>query len=542
MASDKWKMMQNQCDDKTLVNDAQVLHSAVPEKIGCPSDDDVIQNWGRLYELTATDGQNLFTPKYDKQNTGGAAFWIPMSDSSASDIVEVNEPPIDGALLGSKDGKTVYRVMRLIGRSASSSVFSAIKVNANTLQNMAGNEVAIKFIPINSVMYTSTHPKRLSTETVSKLFAQYIVQRSYGGCVSSTVRMYDAFVLAIPASSTSDKIHWFVAVVTEKMDGNILDLVNSHEFKRMSCTQRCNIVLHVACKIVHAVFELELQGLFHDNIRPTNFLYRKIQTGCYEIKITDFDLGSLITKIVIGDFFTDQIVNRTIEVTSNKPLLDVTIPQNWQNLANVRFLMRCMLKIVDSHRPPEYDLVNIALKRMHGIDVSIKLQRAFDPQIYQTVSNATQNGNGILAFLNKNIYNTEWLSRMSAFALAVTVQDLFTASGFSMRGNYHNVCTDLDQRQKKSLNTINKILNYITTFSGESHICYPLSYITTFPGHTQTLCASRSNYNITRPTTGNLFFMFLNAVCVTPDLLFSEKIDHVPSSVSNIMRSNLASL
>lgn len=493
---------------------------------------------GELRTPVKTQGTDQINP------SGSVLFGINPTESTAK-----------GALIKSPDGKSVYRIIRDIGKSA----FLASAVDVSTTKDIAGKEVVLKIV--------STQP-HFPMDSTPEAFARYVLQRSYGECIPSAVHMRDAFMFAAPTETNLN-----VVIAMEKMDGNVLDLIRNVEALQMCPAARYAIVLELACKMARAVFDLELQQVFHDNIKPQNFLCRKLGGNKCEVKVTDFDLGTLAgemrstTKIARGEL--DENVRK------------------WVHIPGVRYLLHSKDVATELYKPPEYKLVRAMIHKM-GESLSRNAVGMRLPNMDSLEDSVD--------FMNKNMFNTDWLSRMMAFELIASIREMFLAAGVSpyytadcdypvdimnphgslskraastlVRMDFngpHNIAPssptcdtarrmtvwnnlrlntvhlrDLRSEQMQGAEIINNLIanvlapNVPKSLDGSVHC--PIGLVEISAGNVQTLCANRSNFATIRPTTYEVLKILMGAAAKSGS---DASAISIPTSTQSVLNANI---
>jgi serine/threonine protein kinase len=430
-----------------------------------------------VQELT----QNAPRGYADVPSGSETSVWVPMipTQFQGETILVPNNPPSGGAFIGSRDGKSAYRVFRSIGGGTYGGVFLASRVNVHDMSDAPNGKMALKIMPIESSFFVEDprpdHPKRLSPRAVNGALVQYIFQRSYGGCMPYSVCMHDAFMLAIPAHATSDAgsssgasagpssgagaMRWHAVIVMEAMDGNVMDLIRSEEILSMPPSRRYAVVLKLACKMARAVFDLELQRIFHDDIKPQNFLFRRLGvSGEYEIKVTDFDLGAFAGRSNVSTA-KESIDNAKLASEIIKESTRGNLDRDsdlWKNVPGIRLLLRANADTTKFYKPPEYDLVKLITKGMLGSNVSAELSlsaRMLDMPLPPMVAKTVSGVGDFAVFRSKNIFNADWLSRMMAFELISSIREMFLSAGLSPHYSVHRLYpVDIMVPQGKTVN------------------------------------------------------------------------------------------
>ena len=374
----------------------------------------------------------------------GEPAWAPLTllPEKAPPQTRANEVPPSGVLIGSRDGRALIKVAKLIGHGAHGAVFQGDRLMRTGPPSSSG--LALKFMMLNPQQFASTSPKRLLPGAVKGVFAQYIAQHAFGGCMPHTVCMYDAFMYATPGPG-GDSVQWYAVLATEMMEGNVVDLVASPDFRGMTAAARLPVVADIARQMVKAVYDLEMQRIYHDDIKLSNFLYKK-RSCClsassasasasgtsshkYEIKITDFDQSSFASRT--NDVAEPMLVTTQIIKDSTRGQLDRDA-EPWALDPGTRHLLLAELATDGTHRPPEYDTVGSVLRSIHSGEphADPRLQALIEAEFKETEPHT-----GVPPLLKcrmATVYNADWLSRMMAFELACSVRELFIVAGFAM--------------------------------------------------------------------------------------------------------------
>jgi hypothetical protein len=305
---------------------------------------------------------------------GSSAAWIPYEVDGETGVVDIPHVPLEGICVRADDGGAtapMYRVVGVLGSGTHGVVFHAVRMDPHTMAELPDGDVALKFMLVDE----RRQPPDDGEDVFLEQFARYMLQRAYGGCVASVVCVRDAFVYR-----TAPGGRVYAVVATDKMDGDVRALLASRDLSEMPARRRFEAMLVVACMMARAVYDLELQCTFHDDIKLANFLYvrRGMDPGDLEIKITDFDLSAFSTRMNGGD-------GRRLPHVCSSVLPRLGHP-------GIRYMLHSGLA-ARSHEPPEYAIVR----------------------------EAAPDGGAACVF------NAEWLSRMMAFELLGAVGEMFAA-------------------------------------------------------------------------------------------------------------------
>jgi serine/threonine protein kinase len=574
----------------------------------CGAGGSSVMNVGDIYTPVRARGGTQ--PGYmDMASAVEASAWVPMVPAPVQPtpgevLLVANVLPQGGVLIGSRDGRSAYHIVRGIGGGSYGGIFSAFSVNLANMQDVPNSEVALKLMPINPAMFVAGsqqgQPKRLSPRAINGAFVQYVLQRSYGGCMPYTVCMHNAFMLAVPEVPPRTGVQWHAVIIMEKMDGNVLDLIRSRELLEMKTPERYATVLKLACKMARAVFDLELQRIFHDDIKPQNFLYRKLGPGDYEVKVTDFDLGAFAGRTE-GTVDNYRLATEAVK-ESTRGNFDRD-SQAWASVPGVRYLMRAAATTTEFYKPPEYDLVRMVMSGMVGEDITAKLavsshmlQMPLPPMAQGAITHVGE----FMPFRNKNIYNADWLSRMMAFELVSSIREMFLAAGLSPHYTVdrrypadimqpqgtmtHRTATTLirmapdgaenivpptpaydsaprlqewerlrshtvhpsypDQTQVSGLSELNRMLASVMAPRRpdpiNKSVHHAMQLVTVSPGNVQTLCADQDNFAVVRPTTGEVLRILLDAAAKGRIInAQNARVNSIPTSVPTSLSADL---
>lgn len=546
----------------------------------------LIKNWCGVGGKSIMGPGGLYTPirSLGAQHSGyadmgsiaEASAWQPMVPAQVGGIDVPNLLPPNGVLIGSRDGKSAYHLTKVLGGGTYGGVFFALRVNVKDMQDIPNSGVALKIMRLHPEAFVDTSQpgvtKKLSPKAVNGAFIQYVFQRSYGGCMPFSVCMHDAFLLAIPLNSLPGNINWNAVIVMENMQGSLLDLVRAPEILNLPVKRRYSVILNLICKMVRAIFDLELQRIFHDDIKPQNFLFRKLSDGEYEVKVTDFDLGSFAgrTQDIIDNFNLQTAIIKE----STRGNLDRT-DQNWGNVRSINYLLGAQASTTAWYSPPEYDLVKLLNSGMQGEDISAEMankQRRFRLPLPTMAVGTIAHVSEFTSFKNKNVYNADWLSRMMAFELICTMRHIFLDAGLAPHYTVHHTypadilvpngpmvtrgahtlirmaaegaqnivppvpaytdgerlrtwrhlreqtvsTTNVDQSQIWGVTAINTMIaNVIAPKTPEvtdPATYFPMEIITTSAGIDEMLCANQENFKKIRPTVGEVLTTLMDAV------------------------------
>jgi serine/threonine protein kinase len=316
---------------------------------------------------------------------------------------------------------------------------------------------------------------------------------------------------------------------------------------------------------------LELQRIFHDDIKPQNFLYRRIGADNFEIKVTDFDLGAFAgrTEHDVDNYSLASAVIK--DVTRGNLDRD---SQSWANVPGVRYLMRSRVETTELYKPPEYDLLKMLMKGMVGEDVSARVaasQHMLQMPLPPMEPGRMAHISNFLPFRNKNIFNADWLSRMMAYELVSSIREMVLAAGLSPHytvdrrypadimqasssmapraattlirmapDGAENIVPPLpaydsparlrewerlrlntvhptytDQAQAQGVGILNALIANViaprTPDATNHSVHIAMGLVTVSPGNVQTLCATQANFAVVRPTTGEVLKALLDS-------------------------------
>jgi hypothetical protein len=352
----------------------------------------LMQNW---------QPADLATMKVFMSSDCNSSRWIPSSDQPN--------------MIATNDDIHHYAISKFMGQGPNGVVHAAVDDD--------GVDVALKFMRIQTS----------DLNRANELFTRYVLQRSYYWCISNIVCMQDAFIFKVVTADQAPG--WYGVIVLEKMDGNILDLLNSEQFSAMSIEERYEDVMMVVCKMVKVMCDLEAHGMPHDDVRLSNFLYRLIGPREYEIKVTDCDLSSFQFDSMLHD-----------ELSSPRFRNDAS--SFWFDHPGVRYARR-MERAEMKYEPPECAMLRLLEEGMsfNGRDVSSELDvavrdglldpNAIPPAIvfrfhrqnsgdfvhHQQVKRL--GSRDIFDFRSGYMFNLDWLGRMIAFEMMGAVREIF---------------------------------------------------------------------------------------------------------------------
>lgn len=91
---------------------------------------------------------------------------------------------------------------------------------------------------------------------------------------------------------SADPRNFYYGIVMEEMDGNLMHLCRSIGANPQNTDEsKLYFLIYCGLHMIYDVWRLHERGYFHNDIKPTNFLYKRMDNGQYRIKLADFGLS-----------------------------------------------------------------------------------------------------------------------------------------------------------------------------------------------------------------------------------------------------------
>lgn len=104
------------------------------------------------------------------------------------------------------------------------------------------------------------------------------------------------FIVCIYGYSYDPRVGSFI--IMERMDGDLENYVPIHQNPKFGYVTRLREALYVILQMLYAVNMLHKHELFHWDIKPENFLFKK-ESGTVRIKLTDLGLACTTSKKIL---------------------------------------------------------------------------------------------------------------------------------------------------------------------------------------------------------------------------------------------------
>ena len=236
-------------------------------------------------------------------------------------------------------------------------------------------------------------------------FSHYVLQRAYGGCMPMTVCLYDTFLFAKPRTADpKSPLAWYIVMAMEKMKGSVDRMVIEKGFYLAPTEQKFARCVALFAKMTRAIFDMEVQSIFHNDIKPQNFLYNDDGT----VKVTDFDLGCFASRMR-GMGENAALLRRQFVSYNTDGAVD-TSKDPWSSDSHTRTLMRCMYQTTETYQPPEYRMIQ---------EMGQRARQQNDVRLHAEIQAQTLN-------------NPDWLSRMMAYQLVASFRELVLMCGLNL--------------------------------------------------------------------------------------------------------------
>lgn len=402
--------------DSRTAFELSIRHQSVTDKARAYSFSkmpEVVTSWKMHSILNADIGNSLFTQIRANGDNGSdlsegeAAQWVPMVYVPENKML-MGSPPTKVIRISARNGSRGYDIHRLIGSGGYGSVYLCNRSDT-------GEDVAIKFQRIDQ-RYLLRIPKVgwagtarvISPAKVAGLFAHYVMQRAYGGCLPAVVCAKDVFLYATPnppPAVEGQPLQWYICVAMENMDGDMLPLAIEQSKTREGLLGR---MMSMFGKMTKAIYDMELQSMFHNDIKPGNFLHSR---GGAIIKVTDFDLTCFGSRIGGIGSNASQLLRQLVSHFTEGGVDTSASP--W-DATDAKELLKCQYMTTKEYAPPEYALMiaNIA---------------SMPPDRHDS--------NALRDYETRTLRNSDWLSRMMAYELVCSFREL--ALGANMNAPYY---------------------------------------------------------------------------------------------------------
>lgn len=185
-------------------------------------------------------------------------------------------------------------------------------------------------------------------------------------------------------------------IVYEKMDGDLIKLINSKKgtkdpFKMVLST------LYIGLQMLYAIHKLHESGVYHQDIKLDNFLYKKEKDGRLRIKITDMGISCGNPGIIFGDEKPPMMKGSDILECTGHTTLEYAMPGYYDNeqlgdprsyslvIRNETYALALAIRAV------AYGLDVSPPYGSHNFDVALGLLRNFKSPMFdpKTYKNAT---------------------------------------------------------------------------------------------------------------------------------------------------------
>jgi len=91
---------------------------------------------------------------------------------------------------------------------------------------------------------------------------------------------------------SADPDKYFYGIVMERMDGDLVGLCKSvGDNPHNTAESKLYFLIYCGLHMIYDVWRLHDRGYFHNDIKPGNFLYYRMDNGMYRIKLADFGLS-----------------------------------------------------------------------------------------------------------------------------------------------------------------------------------------------------------------------------------------------------------
>lgn len=347
-----------------------------------------------------------------------ASAWVPHAQDGGMDVTAV--PEGNPYYITSRNMQKGYAIIGAIAKGGYGTVYDAIRINPRNVGNVGpsapqDSRVAIKFVLAKSIRTGEGDAAVISPGSVAGMFINYAIQRSYGGCMPFTVCMQDIFLYAKPKNSLSDnpEMDWYVAIVMERMSGHIGHLVNTMEFRRVIpghmqhprvLTERIKAFGLLMSKCCRAIYDLELLRIWHNDIKPSNFLWKGSDSV---VQVTDFDISVFAQYMSRGREEPYEAARAAYIRARTDGGVDVR-QEPWRSDGDTADLLGSFLQTTSFYEPPEYRKISDLLGRGSG--------------------QSDQNKAKLKAL---TIHRAEWWSRMMLYQLIATFRELCLETGLN---------------------------------------------------------------------------------------------------------------
>lgn len=161
-------------------------------------------------------------------------------------------------------------------------------------------------------------------------------------CTTSVTCVHSAF--RVNFSGSPNPKEYYFGLIMERMDADLRTLASNVGFlENLLDEQRLMFLIFVAIHIFSIVKEIHALEFAHNDIKPQNFLYRKVPQSPYvEIKIGDFGIGCAKNPEVING------VHAKIQNEYNAITKDPTVTVQKAEI-------QCSYKSTEFYRLSEYD-------------------------------------------------------------------------------------------------------------------------------------------------------------------------------------------
>ena len=374
---------------------------------------DVVTSWKVRSMIKANSRSSIFTmvdPASVRTELPAqvASSWSPMVLGKDGRLTFSVIDPKKPIYISAKDSSRGYRIDRGVSSGGYGSIYFATSTK--------GSPVALKFIKVHKNLLIrvdsedgSGSANIISPGTVAGLFTHYVLQRSYGGCMPMTVCLYDTFLFARPSTADpKSPVEWYIVMAMEKMKGDVMRMVWESYTHDISADVKFVKCIKLFTKMTRAIFDLEVQSIFHNDIKPQNFLYNDDGT----VKVTDFDLGCFASRMRgVGEnsaLLLRQFINYNTDGAVD------TSKDPWAHNKQTIAFMKCIFKTTINYEPPEYKY----MRDMWDLAESVN-----DKQKVREIDVSTLN-------------NPDWLSRMMAYQLICSFRELILFAG--LNSPYYN--------------------------------------------------------------------------------------------------------
>lgn len=362
----------------------------------------IITSWKTHSVLNSRPSSSIFTladprrPDADMPLDALAA-WAPMIPIPGTN--RYTYVPIDEAnpvYISARDNSRGYSIYKGVSEGSYGVIYYAMATRDN-------RTVALKFMKVDPndlarLPYAGIgHGTVISPTAAAGLFVHYALQRSYGGCMPLTVCLYDTFLFVKPhMANPKGPTNWYIVMAMEKMKGNINQMVRQPHVLDMKAGPKFVEGLRIFAKMTRAIYDLELQSIFHNDIKPANFLYNVDGT----VKVTDFDLGCYASRMRTIGYDPKTLLRNFISHFTDGGLN--TDDAQWYH---DRHFMRCAYQTTEYYEPPEYKLLNAMVRSVSG-------DRAREIMV-------------------NTLNDADWLSRMMAYQLVCSFREIALDAGLN---------------------------------------------------------------------------------------------------------------